>query len=260
MLNPRRHDRSGQGELRRRIPLNALLPNILTTLALCAGLTSVRFSLQERWPEAVTAILIAALLDALDGRVARLLKGTSRFGAELDSLSDFMSFGIAPPVLIYLWGLSNYGGYGWAAVLIFSVCMALRLARFNVMTDAPEKSLWSDRFFMGVPAPAAATLVLLPVVASFELPELGVPSFLIMAWMVLIAALMVSRWPTFSFKKVKITRDNIVFLLLAVGILATFLVTAPWLTLIALGVAYGATLPFSLRAWRRERDLLTTAR
>lgn len=234
-----------------RLPLNSLAPNILTTLALCAGLTSIRFSLQGRWQEAVAAIFVAGIFDMLDGRVARLLKGASRFGAELDSLSDFLSFGIAPAILLYLWGLSGYGHFGWAAVLVFAVCMALRLARFNTMIDEPNKATWSMRFFMGVPAPAAAALALLPVIAGFELPALGLPAFFLMIWIITIAALMVSRWPTYSFKKLRVTRETVLPVMLGVGLLATLLVTEPWLTLLGLGFVYLASLPLSLRDWRR---------
>ena len=137
------------------LPFNRMIPNILTLLALCAGLTSIRFGLLEQWQLAVVALFAAAIFDGLDGRVARILKGTSKFGAELDSLSDFISFGVAPAIVLYLWTMQTWGNIGWLVVLIFSVCCALRLARFNTNLDEPNTPPWAVNFFTGVPAPAA---------------------------------------------------------------------------------------------------------
>jgi CDP-diacylglycerol--serine O-phosphatidyltransferase len=242
--------------LRGRLPLNSLVPNILTTLALCFGLTAIRFALMGRWKAAVFAIVVAAVFDALDGRIARLLKGTSKFGAELDSLSDFLSFGVAPVVLLYLWTLQGLGNLGWLAVLCYATCAALRLARFNTMAEKPNQPEWQAKFFVGIPAPAGAGLVLLFAVLSFELggesnfARLAVLNFF---WVVIVAFGMISRIPTFSFKKVRVRRDLALPLLLVVGLYAAALITEPWLTLFLTGVAYLATIPFSLRAHARYR-------
>ena len=254
------HDQDHEGAARfamrrsrMRLPLNSLAPNILTVLALCAGLTSIRFSLLERWEQAVTAIFVAAVFDTLDGRVARLLKGASRFGAELDSLSDFLSFGVAPAILIYLWGLEGAGNIGWAAALAYAVCAALRLARFNTALDDPNRAAWSMRFFMGVPAPAAAGLLVMPLLLSFDTGQWRAPAFVLIPWLVAIGALMVSRLPTYSFKKVQIRREFILPVLFIVGLIAILLVTEPWITLFSLGLAYLAALPIGYRDWRRMR-------
>lgn len=251
----------GPGHGRRRLirppklpglSLNKLIPNILTVLALCAGLTSIRFALHGKWEHAVLAIVLAAILDGLDGRVARLLQGTSKFGAELDSLSDFVSFGVAPAMVLYFWTMQGAGGFGWALVLLFAVCCALRLARFNTMLGNADLPPYAYNFFTGIPAPAAAGVVLLPMVASFEFGEAffgrpGVVSIFLLG----VAFLMVSTIPTFSFKKVRIPNAWVLPVLLIVGLLAAFLVTEPWLTLVVLGFAYLGMIPFSVRAFRR---------
>src|SRR5215510_133097 len=149
--------------------LNRLIPNMLTIIALCAGLTAIRFGLLGHWEKAVFAIVVAGILDGLDGRIARLLNGASRFGAELDSLSDFISFGVAPALLLYYWTLNGLGGFGWALALLFAVCCALRLARFNTRLENTDLPAWTSRFFTGVPAPAGAGLALLPIFATLEL-------------------------------------------------------------------------------------------
>lgn len=232
--------------------LNRLIPNMLTVLALCAGLTGIRFALQERWELAVIAVVIAGILDGLDGRIARLLNGASKFGAELDSLSDFVSFGVAPAVILYYWTLSALSGPGWAVALLFSVCCALRLARFNTMLENTDLPAWTGRFFTGVPAPAGAGLALLPMMATFQLgPGFFDHPIVAGAVMTAVALLMVSRLPTFSFKRVKVPHSYVVPTLVGVGAMAAFLVSNPWLTLMAVGVAYFASLPYSYLAYRR---------
>ena len=149
------------------LPIRTVIPNALTVLALCAGLTAIRFALEAKFEAAVAAIIVASVFDALDGRVARFLKGTTRFGAELDSLTDFVNFGVAPVIVLYLWSLGEIGGIGWIAVLGYAVCCALRLARFNVALEDPDKPAWSANFFVGVPAPAGALLVMLPLYLDF---------------------------------------------------------------------------------------------
>src|ERR1700740_2327790 len=151
----------------RPIPVRTLVPNIITLLALCAGLTAVRMAFENRYVLALAAIVFAAFLDGIDGRLARLLKGTSRFGAELDSLADFVNFGVAPALILYFWGLHDLRSAGWIAALVYAICAALRLARFNVMLDDPDRPAWAANFFVGMPAPAGAITVLLPIYASF---------------------------------------------------------------------------------------------
>jgi CDP-diacylglycerol--serine O-phosphatidyltransferase len=242
----------------RRVPrfkgqsLNRLAPNVITVGALAAGLTATRFAFEGRWQLAVTAILVAAVLDALDGRMARLLKSASDFGAELDSLSDVIAFGVAPAVVIYLWALNIGTGPGWIAALFFTVCCALRLARFN--TSLGKLPPYAYNYFTGVPAPAAAGLALLPVVISFEIGD-GIVRHPMVAgiWLVVVGALMVSRLPTFSFKKSKIPQDYVLFVLVAAGLLVAGLAGAPWRTLTVIGVLYLFTLPFAWRSYHRLR-------
>jgi CDP-diacylglycerol--serine O-phosphatidyltransferase len=242
---------AGPGRIR-PLPVNSLAPNILTVLALCAGLTAMRFAILERWHLAVVAIVVAAVLDGLDGRLARLLKGATKFGAELDSLSDFVSFGVAPVFVLYLWTLKGIGGVGWIVVLVFSICCALRLARFNTALDDPNRPSWQSNFFTGIPAPAAALLVLLCLDLSFEMGEAFWGSNLVNApWVLFISFLMVSRLPSFSFKKVRVRRDWVLPLLLAVAAAAAALVSFPWYTLTIVGLAYLATLPFAYRTYKR---------
>lgn len=234
--------------------LNRLIPNILTLMALCAGLSAIRFGLEDKFHEAVAAIFVAAVFDGLDGRIARLIGATSKFGAELDSLSDFVCFGVVPSIVLYLWCMDEAGRVGWAVVLLFAVCMALRLARFNTAIDDETRPPWSYNYFTGVPAPAGAALALLPLIASFELEQdyLRTP-LLVGLWLVLIAALTVSRIPTFSLKKVRVPQVMVLPVLLAVGVATTALVTEPWLTLVVVALVYLASIPFSIRATMRLR-------
>lgn len=235
------------------LSFNKLIPNILTMLALCAGLTSIRFGLHGKWDMAVVGILLAGLLDGLDGRIARLLHGTSKFGAELDSLSDFISFGVAPSIVLYLWTMQGAGGLGWALVLLFSVCMALRLARFNTMLGEPDLPPWAYNFFTGVPAPAAAGLVLLPMIISLRSGE---DSFFASASvnaivLVTVSFLMVSRIPTYSGKRFRVPHEYVVPMLLLIGVLTAFLVTDPWGTITVVGILYAGSIPLSARAFRK---------
>lgn len=256
MFKPRPHRPRRQRVIRPpRIPglsINRLIPNILTLLALCAGLTSIRFGLHGQWEKAVLSIILAGVLDGLDGRVARMLQGTSKFGAELDSLSDFVSFGVAPGMVLYFWTMQGAGGLGWAVVLLYTVCCGLRLARFNTMLGQADLPPYAYNFFTGVPAPAAAGVVLLPMVASFEF---GSGFFdrpvVVGVFLAGVAFLMVSTLPTFSFKKVRIPNAWVLPMLLIIGVLAAFLVTEPWKTLAVLGLAYLALIPVSIRAFRR---------
>jgi CDP-diacylglycerol--serine O-phosphatidyltransferase len=240
----------------RRIPelsFNRMVPNILTLLALCAGMTAIRFALNGNFQGAVYAILVAGVLDGLDGRVARLLKATSQFGAELDSLSDFVSFGVAPAAVMYLWTMSALHSIGWAIVLIYAVCCALRLARFNTQLSA-EPAAGTAGFFTGVPAPGGAGLVLMPLYASFEWGDWIVRSpYLSAAWIAGIAFLMVSTLPTLSLKKFRIPHRFVMPTLLGVGLLAAFVTTAPWPTLVLIGTLYVGSIPLTMRAAARLR-------
>lgn len=236
---------------RRRLSLNVMIPNMLTLMALCSGLTSVRFAFESRWEHAALAILAAAILDALDGRIARLLKGSTKFGAELDSLSDMICFGVAPGLVLYFWSLQTVGRFGWIFVLIYAVACVLRLARFNTAIEDPDTPAWASTFFSGVPSPAAAGLVLLPMVLSFNLPGgfLNRPE-VVAAFMVVVSVLMVSPIPTYSFKKVKLRPNLILPMMVLVGLIIASMLSAPWLTLSALLVAYLISIPLAIRSYR----------
>jgi CDP-diacylglycerol--serine O-phosphatidyltransferase len=230
--------------------LNRLIPNMLTIIALCAGLTAIRFGLLGHWEKAVFAIVVAGILDGLDGRIARLLNGASRFGAELDSLSDFISFGVAPALLLYYWTLNGLGGFGWALALLFAVCCALRLARFNTRLENTDLPAWTGRFFSGVPAPAGAGLVLIPMMATFQFGSGYFDRPAITGAVVLaVSLLMVSTVPTYSFKRVRVPQHYVVPTLLIVGLLAACLVSVPWITLLAVGAIYTASIPLGIFAY-----------
>jgi CDP-diacylglycerol---serine O-phosphatidyltransferase len=235
----------------RRIPensVNRMVPNIVTLLALCAGMTAIRFALNGNFQGAVYAIIVAGVLDGLDGRVARLLKATSHFGAELDSLSDFVSFGVAPAAVMYLWTMSALNSIGWAIVVFYAVCCALRLARFNTQLGA-EPAPHLAGFFTGVPAPGGAALVMMPLYASFEWGDwIARLPYINAVWVSGIALLMVSRIPTLSLKKFHMPHDYVVPIFLGVGVLAAFLSTAPWPTLFCVGVMYFASIPLTVHA------------
>jgi CDP-diacylglycerol--serine O-phosphatidyltransferase len=236
------------------LSLNRLIPNILTLLALCAGMTAIRLALTDKYQSAAAAIIIAGVLDGLDGRIARLLKSTSPFGAQLDSLSDFVSFGVAPAMLLYLWTMGQLSSLGWALVLLFGVCCALRLARFNTQIGA-ELPPYAYNFFTGVPAPAGAGLVMVPMFASFEFGfSIFRSPYLNGVVLAVVAALMVSRVPTFSFKRFRVPGEWVLPMLLVIGALAGFLTTEPWATLLAVGALYIISIPLSIRSYRRLRE------
>jgi CDP-diacylglycerol---serine O-phosphatidyltransferase len=245
----------------RRIPVRILAPNVITLLALCAGLTAIRLAFEDRYVLALAAIVFAAILDALDGRLARLLKGTSRFGAELDSLADFVNFGVAPALILYFWDLHALKSAGWIAVMVFAICAGLRLARFNVMMEDPDRPAWANNFFVGMPAPAGAITVLLPIYVVF----LGVPHSPFITWLSLfytlgIASLMVSRLPVFSGKRVgtRVPPELVGPAIVAVILFIALLMAYPWVVLTAGTLAYLTSLPFgwlSYRAYeRRSRE------
>jgi CDP-diacylglycerol--serine O-phosphatidyltransferase len=231
---------------------NRLIPNILTVLALCAGLTAVLYGYQGKWKSAVLAVVVAAILDALDGRVARLLGGSTKFGAELDSLSDFVSFGVAPALLVFLWTLHTTHEIGWVITLVFAICAALRLARFNTRLGISDMPAWASNFFTGVPAPAGGGLVLLPMTLSFtlEIPSLAHPAVNIPV-MVAVSYLMISRIPTYALKQVRVPHRLVMPFLLLVGLVAALLATATWFTISAFLFAYLVSIPFSIRSYRK---------
>lgn len=239
-----------------QLPVRTIIPNAITILALCAGLTAIRFAIEGRFEAAVAAIIIASIFDALDGRVARLLHGSTRFGAELDSLTDFVNFGVAPVVVLYLWSLGDIGGIGWIAVLGFSVCSALRLARFNVALEDPDKPVWTGNYFVGVPAPAAAGLVMLPLYLSFAgVSWMQDVPILIALHAMAIAFLMVSQIPTFSGKRMglRIRRDMVLPILLLVGMSAAIILSYPWFAFIGLALIYLASVPAAVLRYRYHK-------
>ncbi|MCX7630904.1 MAG: CDP-diacylglycerol--serine O-phosphatidyltransferase [Geminicoccaceae bacterium] len=251
MLRNRRRQRQ-----RTRRPLLHMVPNLFTILSLCAGLTGLRYGLDGRYELAVALIVAAAVLDGLDGRAARLLNVQSRLGAELDSLADFFNFGVAPAVLVYFWALQPMRGLGWAVAMLFAVCCALRLARFNTEAEDPHRPRWMQHFFTGVPAPAAAGLALTPMITWFAFGQGWSQSFTLNALTLgAVAVLMVSRVPTFSAKKLRLEPEQIVPALAIAGLVMAFLVTEPWLTLSILALAYLASIPFSVFvAFRMRRE------
>lgn len=237
---------------RRTMPFNQLFPNMLTVLALCSGLTSIRFAIGEEWERAVVALVIACFLDGIDGFAARLLRGTTKFGAELDSLSDAISFGMVPAILLYLWAMQDAGTVGWALCLLFAVCCVLRLARFNTMVGDPGLPPWAHNYFTGVPSPAAAGLAILPMILSFYF-EAGVfnSPWVVGLFLATVSFLMVSKVPTFSVKKLRVPRHFALPMMIFIALFAGFMVTETWATLGLMGVVYLASIPFSVVSFVR---------
>ncbi len=241
--------------LRRGVPFRHVAPNLVTLLALCAGLTAIRMAIEGRFDLAVAGIVFAAVLDAIDGRLARMLKTTSRFGAELDSLADFVSFGVGPAFLIYVWRLDGLGSLGWIAALVFAICAGLRLARFNAALADPDQPNWHKDFFIGIPAPAGAICAMLPLF----LERMGVPmpeeaAGLVAAYLVLIGLLMVSRFPTLSGKRAgaRIPREVVLPVLVAGVLVAALAMSYPFTMLAIVAVLYLAHMPFAWAAWNRR--------
>ncbi|WP_375411143.1 CDP-diacylglycerol--serine O-phosphatidyltransferase [uncultured Bradyrhizobium sp.] len=243
-------------EMRRRrfrpIPVRMLVPNFITLLAICAGLTAIRLSTEGRMELAVAAIVFAAVLDGLDGRVARMIKGQSKFGAELDSLADFVNFGVAPGLILYFWQLHDLNNVGWIASMIFAISGGLRLARFNATMDDPNKPAFAANFFTGVPAPAGAITVLLPIYLAF----LGMPTppaTLTMFYTLLIAILMVSRLPVFSGKtiRMRVPPEMVLPVFVSVVFFIALLIGYPWHILSAGSVLYLLSLP---AGWKSSRN------
>ncbi|MDB5673930.1 MAG: CDP-diacylglycerol O-phosphatidyltransferase [Sphingomonas bacterium] len=249
----------------RGLPLRAVAPNAVTALALCSGLTGIRFAIASQWELAVTMVLIAGVLDGLDGRIARMLHGESRFGAELDSLSDAISFGVSPALILYLWSLSALPRVGWLCALLLAVFCALRLARFNANIDVVEQPHKSAGFLTGVPAPAGAALAMLPLFLWFisdaypSVQYILRSPYLVAPWVAMVALLMVSSIATFSWSSLKLRRHIRFEAIAVIVLLGAALFTVAWETLAALTVAYLATFPFSIRSYARVRRLRATA-
>src|ERR1700759_528651 len=249
----RRRDRQRLRRFR-TVPVRVLVPNLITLLALCAGLTAIRFAVEGKLEWSLGAIVFAAVLDGIDGRVARLLKGTSRFGAELDSLADFVNFGVAPALILYFWDLHQLKSAGWIAAMGFAICAGLRLARFNVMIDDPNRPVWAGNFFTGMPAPAGAITVLLPIYIEFlGLPKLAVVAPVTLVYTLVIAFLMVSKLPVYSGKKMgtRVPPDMVLPVFVVVVLFFALLLSYPWEVLTLGTIAYLGSLPFG---WLSYRD------
>jgi CDP-diacylglycerol---serine O-phosphatidyltransferase len=228
-----------------------ILPNLLTIIGVCLGISSIKFALDENYSLAVIFIVFASILDALDGRIARLIKGTTEFGKELDSLTDFVSFGIAPAFILYFWELKNYGKIGWAITLIFSVCCVLRLARFN-LTKISEDADWKLNYFEGVPSPAGAGLALLPLVyelseLKFDLDVKSMTPFFVVA----VALLLISKIPTFSLKKIKVSSQQSIFLLFGIVVVFISLIFFTFESLLIIGGIYLLSIPLSFYSFKK---------
>lgn len=240
----------------RGIPLRAVVPNAVTALALCFGLSAVRFAIAQQWQLALAAIVIAAVLDGIDGRIARLLRANTRFGAELDSLSDVIAFGVAPAVVLYLWSLADAPKFGWTVALSLTLCCALRLARFNANIDVGFQPHKAAGFNTGVPAPAGAGLAMLPMYLWLAT---GIGLFreywLVMPWLLIVAALMISNIATLNWSSLRLRREWRLPAIAAIALFGTALVTAPWQTLIGLSIVYFVSIPFGIIGYARVKRL-----
>ena len=237
----------------KKIDFRVALPNLITIVGLCLGLNSLRLAFEGNFEKALIFIVLASIVDALDGRIARLIKGTSKFGAELDSLTDFVNFGVCPSIILYFWILNNFGFYGWMVSLIFIVSGCLRLARFNI--DSENKSNWEVNFFTGVPVPAAAGLVLLPMIINFSNFNQFFnfdPSIIFLS-VIFISFLMISRIPTYAIKQIKISKTIFIFLALGFVLFFSFLFQNTFETLTILGLIYLMSIPFSYVHFLRLR-------
>jgi len=251
MQKKRREDRAKRLRLRGEQPLYRLFPNMITISGMCCGLSAVRFAMLGKFEISVAFIIAAAIIDGMDGRVARMLGATSNFGAQLDSLSDFVCFGICPALVLYMWQLQSVKGIGWAVVLFFSVCTALRLARFNTALFDEDIQPWEKQFFTGVPSPAGGILCLLPLIISLKFEDnFQIPNFLIIIHVVIVGALMASRIPTFAGKNISIKHEFIPAFMIICSFFLVLFVIEPWLFLSLLGILYLATIPLSIRRYK----------
>jgi CDP-diacylglycerol--serine O-phosphatidyltransferase len=247
-------DRRRMAERLEELSVGRVVPSALTLLGLCSGITAIRFALDGNWSAAVAAIIFAMLFDMLDGRAARFLGADTRFGAQLDSLADLVSFGVAPGVLVFMWSLSRMGNAGWVAALIFCACSAIRLARFNVQSVRDEGSSPANPYFTGLPTPAAAGLLLLPMLLSFQLGgEIFRNPLFTLAMVAVASSLMVSQLPTPSIKYMRPARQHRLIVWAFVGVLAGFMITWPWITLTVGMVIYLSSIPFGIALQARRQ-------
>jgi CDP-diacylglycerol--serine O-phosphatidyltransferase len=243
--------------------LRAVVPNAVTAMALCSGLTAIRFAIAGQWESAIYAILIAAVLDGMDGRIARMLNGASRFGAELDSLSDVIAFGVSPALILYLWSLQYWPRIGWLFALAYAVCMALRLARFNARIDVEDQPHKSAGYLTGVPAPAGAGLLLLPIylwLASGQSWQWLHDWRLVAPWAAFVAFLAISSLATYSWTSFRLRRRLRLEAIVVIAIVGGALFSAPWETLSVLALLYVAAIPFSITGYAKARRLRAAAR
>jgi CDP-diacylglycerol--serine O-phosphatidyltransferase len=248
---------------RRGIPLRAVVPNAVTALALCVGLTAVRFAIAEEWDKAIAAIIVAGVLDGMDGRIARMLNGQSRFGAELDSLSDVIAFGVSPAIVLHLWALQYWPRFGWLFALAYAVCMALRLARFNARIDAEDQPHKSAGFLTGVPAPAGAGLLLLPVYLWLASDRQWLwlhDRYAVALWAALIAFLVISNVATFSWGSIRLRSHVRLGAIAGIALLGAALFTAPLETLSVAALLYLAMIPFSIASYAKVKRQRAAAR
>jgi CDP-diacylglycerol---serine O-phosphatidyltransferase len=253
-------DPNARGPRLREIPLRLVIPNLITVLAICAGLTGIRLAFEGRYELAVSMVLLAAFLDGIDGRVARMMKATSKFGAQMDSLADIINFGVAPALVLYVYVLDQARSLGWIAALIYTIAAGLRLARFNVMAERETKAPWQSEFFVGVPAPAGAALVLLPVYIGFLHVELSVTfAYASTAYTIVIAYLLVSRLPVWSGKSETshIRRDLVFPMILGVVLYVALLMSFTWQVLVVTVILYLCSLPLGARNWHKRYGTLT---
>lgn len=250
--NSRRKERQRRRLLRGEQPISRLFPNMITILGMCCGLSAIRFAMIGRFEIAVGFIIAAAIIDGMDGRVARMLGATSNFGAQLDSLSDFLCFGVSPALVLYMWQLKDVKGIGWAVVLFFSVCTALRLARFNTGLFDETVQDWEKQFFTGIPSPAGGILCLLPIIISLQTEqEFILPAAVTLIHVVIVGALMASRIPTFSGKKIHIKHELIPQFMIIFSLLLVIFVIEPWLFITTLGFVYLCSIFFSVSRYKK---------
>jgi CDP-diacylglycerol---serine O-phosphatidyltransferase len=253
-------DAGARGPRLREIPLRLIVPNLITVLAICAGLTGIRLAFENRYELAVAMVLAAAFLDGIDGRIARMMKATSKFGAQMDSLADIINFGVAPALVLYVFVLDQARSLGWIAALIYAIAAGLRLARFNVMAERETRAPWQSEFFVGVPAPAGAALVLLPVYLGFlGVAPVGVFAYASTAYTIIIAYLLVSRLPVWSGKSETshIRRDLVLPMILGVVLYVALLMSFTWEVLVVSVLLYLCSLPIGARNWHRRYGTLT---
>ncbi len=252
MQHNRRREERLKRRLRREQPISRLFPNMITISGMCCGLSAIRFAMAGRFEISVAFILAAAIIDGMDGRVARMLGATSNFGAQLDSLSDFLCFGVSPVLVLYMWQMQAVKGFGWAVVLFFSVCTALRLARFNTGLFDDNVQPWEKQFFTGVPSPAGGILCLLPLIISLETDgDLVIPVYITLIYAIIVGALMASRIPTFSGKNIRIRHERIAVFMVLFTVMMVLFVIEPWKFILFLGFSYLISIFFSIKSYNR---------